>query len=228
MKVLVIGSGGREHALVWKLRQSPRVSEVYCLPGNGGICAESTCLPGDPKNIEGLLAAAHQIQPDITVVGPELPLSLGVVDEFTRRGLRTFGPTQAAAQLESSKSFAKEFMQRHQIPTAHYAVCASEDELRKSLGLFSVPVVVKADGLAAGKGVVIATTKEEAATAGLDMFSGKLLGAPSSHVVLEEFLEGEEVSFLVLSDGERVAALVPAQDHKRIGDGDKGANTGGM
>src|SRR5438445_907649 len=228
MKVLVIGGGGREHALVWKLRQSPRVSQVYCLPGNGGICEEATCLPGDPKSLSSLLAAAHQIQPDLTVVGPEISLSLGVVDEFTRRGLRIFGPTQRAAQLETSKSFAKEFMQRHQVPTAHYAVCTTEDELRKSLGLFSTPVVVKADGLAAGKGVVIAPTKEEAATAGVEMFNGKLLGTPVSHVVLEEFLEGEEVSFLVLSDGERVAALVPSQDHKRIGDGDKGSNTGGM
>src|SRR6267154_2013584 len=228
MKVLVIGSGGREHALVWKLRQSPRVSDVFCVPGNGGIGAEATCLPGDPRNIAEMLKVAHQVHPEITVVGPELPLSLGLVNEFSRRGLRTFGPTQAAAQLESSKSFAKEFMQRHQIPTAHYAVCTSEDELRKSLGLFSAPVVVKADGLAAGKGVVIASTKEEAAAAGMDMFSGKLLGTPVANVVLEEFLEGEEVSFLVLSDGERVAALVPAQDHKRIGDGDQGANTGGM
>src|SRR5229473_7937200 len=228
MKVLVIGSGGREHALVWKLRQSSRVSEVFCVPGNGGIGAEATCLPGDPRNIAEMLKVAHQVQPQITVVGPELPLSLGVVDEFSRRGMKIFGPTQAAAQLESSKSFAKEFMQRHNIPTAHYAVCTSEEELRKSLGLFSTPVVVKADGLAAGKGVVIAPTKEEAATAGIEMFNGRLLGTPVANVVLEEFLEGEEVSFLVLSDGERVAALVPAQDHKRIGDGDKGANTGGM
>jgi phosphoribosylamine--glycine ligase len=228
MKVLVIGGGGREHALVWKLRQSPRVQQVYCLPGNGGICEEAGCMPGDPKNLGTLLSAAHQLQPDITIVGPELPLSLGVVDEFTRRGLRIFGPTQKAAQLESSKSFAKEFMQRHKIPTAHYAVCSSEAELRSSLGLFSTPVVVKADGLAAGKGVVIAATKEEAATAGIEMLNGKLLGAPAAHVVLEEFLQGEEVSFLVLSDGERVAALVPSQDHKRIGEGDKGANTGGM
>src|SRR5579871_5770214 len=228
MKILVIGGGGREHALVWKLRQSPRVSQVYCLPGNGGICEESTCLPGDPKSLASLLTAAHQIQPDITVVGLEIPLSIGVVDEFTRRGLKIFGPTQRAAQLETSKSFAKEFMQRHQIPTAHYAVCTSEEDLRKSLGLFSTPVVVKADGLAAGKGVVIASTKEEAAVSGIDMFNGKLLGTPVANVVLEEFLEGEEVSFLVLSDGERVAALVPAQDHKRIGDRDQGANTGGM
>jgi phosphoribosylamine--glycine ligase len=228
MKVLVIGGGGREHALVWKLRQSTRVQQVYCLPGNGGICEEADCMPGDPKNLGTLLSAAHQLQPDITIVGPELPLSLGVVDEFTRRGLRIFGPTQKAAQLESSKSFAKEFMQRHKIPTAHYAVCSSEAELRSSLGLFSTPVVVKADGLAAGKGVVIAATKEEAATAGIEMLNGKLLGAPAANVVLEEFLQGEEVSFLVLSDGERVAALVPSQDHKRIGDSDKGANTGGM
>jgi phosphoribosylamine---glycine ligase len=228
MRVLVIGSGGREHALVWKLRQSPRVSQLYCLPGNGGICDQATCLPGDPKHIESLLAAAHQLHPDLTVVGPEVPLSLGVVDEFTRRGLNIFGPTQAAAQLESSKSFAKEFMQRHNIPTAHYAVCSSEDEVRKSLGLFSTPVVVKADGLAAGKGVVIADTKEEAATTAASMLSGKLLGTPVARVVLEEFLQGDEISFLVLSDGERVAPLVASQDHKRIGEGDTGANTGGM
>jgi phosphoribosylamine---glycine ligase len=228
MKVLVIGGGGREHALVWKLRQSPRVSQVYCLPGNGGICDEATCVAGDPKSLSSMLAAAHQVQPDLTVVGPELALSLGVADEFMRRGLRIFGPTQKAAQLETSKSFAKEFMQRHQVPTAHYAVCSTEEELRKSLGLFSTPVVVKADGLAAGKGVVIAATKEEAAVAGAEMFSGKLLGAPVTSVVLEEFLEGEEISFLVLSDGERAVPLVASQDHKRIGDGDTGANTGGM
>src|SRR5437763_15207198 len=228
MRILVIGNGGREHALVWKLRQSPRVSEVLCIPGNGGICEEATCLPGDPKNIEAILSLAHQQQPDITVVGPELPLSLGLVDEFSRRGLRIFGPTRAAAQLESSKSFAKEFMQRHQIPTAHYAVCSSEEELRKSLGLFSTPMVVKADGLAGGKGVIIANTKDEAATAGADMFSGKLLGSPCTRVVLEEFLQGEELSFLVLSDGERVAPLVASQDHKRVFDGDTGPNTGGM
>ena len=228
MKVLVIGSGGREHALLWTLRQSPRISQLYCLPGNGGICDEATCLPGDPKNLETLLAAAHQVQPDLTVVGPELPLSLGVVDEFVRRGLKIFGPTQTAAQLESSKSFAKEFMQRYNIPTAHYAVCTSEEDARRSLGLFSTPVVVKADGLAAGKGVVIAQTKEEAATTAGSMFSGKLLGSPVSRVVLEEFLQGDEISFLVLSDGERVAPLVASQDHKRVGEGDTGANTGGM
>ena len=228
MKILVIGGGGREHALVWKLRQSERVSEVFCLLGKGGICEEARCLPGDTRSIDRLVAAAHQVDADITVVGPELPLSLGVVDEFTRRGMKIFGPTQAAAQLESSKSFAKEFMQRHNIPTAHYAVVRNAEELKKSLGLFSAPVVVKADGLAAGKGVVVAATKEEAFAAGADMLNGKLLGTPASRVVLEEFLRGEELSFLVLSDGERVAPLVAAQDHKRIGDNDSGANTGGM
>jgi phosphoribosylamine--glycine ligase len=228
MKILIIGNGGREHALVWKLRQSPRVSQVVCVPGNGGICEEAGCLPGDPKNLESLLAVAHQQQPDITIVGPELPLSLGIVDEFSRRGLRIFGPTQAAAQLESSKSFAKEFMQRHQVPTAHYAVCSSEEELRKSVGLFSNPIVVKADGLAAGKGVVVTQSRDEAAKVGIEMFNGKLLGAACSRVVLEEFLQGEELSFLVISDGERVAPMVAAQDHKRIGEGDTGPNTGGM
>src|SRR5258708_32977459 len=217
MRILVIGGGGREHALVWKLRQSQRVSEVFCLPGNGGICEEATCVPGDTRSIDTLVAAAHQIDADLTVVGPELPLSLGIVDEFTRRGMKIFGTTQAAAQLESSKSFAKECMQRHNIPTAHYHVATNEEELRKSLGLFSTPVVVKANGLAAGKGVVVAATKEEAATAGADLLNGKLLGRPASRGVLEEFLQGEEISFLVLSDGERVAPLFAAQDLKRIG-----------
>jgi len=228
MKVLVIGSGGREHALAWKLRQSPRVSRVYCAPGNGGIMQEAECLPADVKNLDSLLAVAHQVQPDLTVVGPELPLQMGVVDEFARRGLRVFGPTRAAAQLESSKSFAKEFMQRHRIPTAHYAICNSLDEVHEALPHFHAPVVVKADGLAAGKGVVLCKTKEEAATTSADMLSGKMVGDAGSRVVIEECLQGEEISFLVLSDGERVAPLVAAQDHKRVGDRDTGPNTGGM
>ena len=228
MKALVIGSGGREHALVWKLRQSPRVSQVYCAPGNGGIENEAECLPVDVKNVDALLALAHRIQPDLTVVGPELPLQLGVVDEFTSRGLHIFGPTKAAAQLESSKSFAKEFMQRHRIPTAHYAICNSQEEVRQALPRFSTPLVVKADGLAAGKGVVICSNKEEAATTAAEMLSGKLVGEAGTRVVLEECLQGDELSFLVLSDGERIAPLVAAQDHKRIGDGDSGPNTGGM
>jgi phosphoribosylamine--glycine ligase len=228
MKVLVIGSGGREHALVWKLRQSSRVSKVYCAPGNGGIADEAECLPVDIKSIESLLALARQIQPDLTVIGPELPLTLGVVDEFTRQGWRVFGPTQAAARLESSKSFAKEFLRRHHIPTAHYAICTSVDEVREALSHFHTPVVVKADGLAAGKGVVIAKSKDEAMMVASEMLSGKMLGEAGARVVLEECLQGEELSFLVFSDGERVVPLVAAQDHKRVGDGDTGPNTGGM
>jgi phosphoribosylamine---glycine ligase len=228
MKVLVIGGGGREHALVWKLRQSPRVSKVYCAPGNGGIAALAECLPVDLKSVSSLLALAGQIKPDLTVIGPELPLTLGVVDEFTRQGWKTFGPTKAAAQLESSKSFAKEFMQRHHIPTAHYAICDSIDQVRDALPHFHMPVVVKADGLAAGKGVVICKTKDEASAVAAEMLSGKMLGTAGARVVLEECLKGEELSFLVLSDGERVAPLVAAQDHKRVGDGDTGPNTGGM
>jgi len=228
MKILAIGSGGREHALAWKLRQSARVSQVYCAPGNAGIAADATCLAADVKSVQSLLDLAAQIKPDLTVVGPELPLQLGVVDEFVRRGFRIFGPTAAAAQLESSKSFAKEFMQRHHIPTAHYSICNSLDEVRDALPLFHMPVVVKADGLAAGKGVVICKTKEETLTVAGEMLSGKMVGPAGARVVLEECLQGEELSFLVLSDGERVAALAAAQDHKRVGDGDTGANTGGM
>jgi phosphoribosylamine--glycine ligase len=228
MKVLVIGSGGREHALVWKLRQSARVTQLYCAPGNGGISDEATCLAADVKNIDSLLALANQVRPDLTVVGPEVPLQLGVVDEFTKRGWRIFGPTKAAAQLESSKSFAKEFMQRHRIPTAHYAICNSMDEVQHSLSHFHTPLVVKADGLAAGKGVVICKTKDEAMSVCSEMLSGKMLGEAGARVVLEECLQGEEVSFLVLSDGERVVPMVAAQDHKRVGDGDTGPNTGGM
>ena len=228
MKVLVIGSGGREHALVWRLRQSPRVSKIYCAPGNGGIADEAECLPADVKNLNSLLALAHQVRPDLTVIGPELPLQLGIVDELTRRGFRVFGPTKAAARLESSKSFAKEFLQRHRIPTAHYAICNSVDDIHKALPHFHTPLVVKADGLAAGKGVVICKSKEETTTVASEMLSGKMLGEAGTRVVLEECLQGEELSFLVVSDGERVAPLVAAQDHKRVGDGDTGPNTGGM
>jgi phosphoribosylamine--glycine ligase len=228
MKVLVIGSGGREHALVWKLRQSPRVTQVFCAPGNAGAGVEAECLPADVKNVESLLALAGRIKPDLTVVGPELPLQLGVVDEFTRHGYRIFGPTQAAARLESSKSFAKEFMQRHHIPTAHYAICDSPEDVSDALPHFHMPVVVKADGLAAGKGVVICKSKEEATAVASEMLSGKMLGEAGSRVVIEECLKGEELSFLAMSDGERVVALAAAQDHKRVGEGDTGANTGGM
>ncbi len=189
---------------------------------------EAECLPVDLKNLEAMVALGQQLRPDLTVVGPELPLTLGVVDEFTRRGWPVFGPTKAAAQLEASKSFAKEFLQRYHIPTAAYAICDSREEVRDALTHFHAPVVVKADGLAAGKGVVIAADKEEAASAAAEMLSGKTVGEAGARVVLEECLVGDELSFLVLSDGERVAPLVAAQDHKRVGDGDTGPNTGGM
>ncbi len=228
MKVLVLGSGGREHALVWKLRQSPRISQLYCAPGNGGIADEAECLAADLNSLNSITALAARLQPNLTIVGPELPLTLGVVDEFTRRGWPAFGPTKAAAQLESSKSFAKEFLQRHRIPTAPFAICDSMEQVRSALSHFRVPVVVKADGLAAGKGVVIAKSKEEAARVAAEMLSGKMLGQAGTRVVLEECLKGDELSFLVFSDGERVAPLVAAQDHKRTGDGDTGPNTGGM
>ena len=228
MKVLVIGGGGREHALVWKLRQSLRVEKIYCAPGNGGIADEAECLPVDTKSVESMLAVAQRTGADLTVIGPEQPLEFGVVDEFSRRGLRVFGPTKAAARLESSKIFAKEFMQRHHIPTALYAICNSMNEVRDALPHFHTPLVVKADGLAAGKGVVICKSKDEAAAVAGDMLSGKMLGEAGARVVLEEFLQGDELSFLVVSDGERVAPLVGAQDHKRVNDGDSGPNTGGM
>lgn len=228
MKILVIGSGGREHALVWKLRQSPRVTKIYCAPGNGGIADEAECVAVDLKSLDSMIAIANRMQPDLTIVGPELPLMLGLVDEFTRRGWRTFGPTRAAAQLETSKSFAKEFLQRHRIPTAHYAICDSSEQVSDALPHFHIPLVVKADGLAAGKGVVIAKSKGEASTVAHEMLSGKMLGEAGSRVVLEECLTGEELSFLVMSDGERVVPLVAAQDHKRLFDNDQGPNTGGM
>src|ERR1700689_3510750 len=228
MKVLVLGNGGRVDALVWKLRQSPRISKLYCAPGNGGIADEADCLPVDLKSLASIVDLGEQLRPDLTVVGPELPLTLGVVDEFTRRGWAAFGPTKAAARLESSKSFAKEFLQRHRIPTAAYAICDSVEEVRAALAPFHASLVVKADGLAAGKGVVIAASKEEAADVAAQMLNGKMVGEAGTRVVLEECLTGDEVSFLVLSDGERVAPLVVAQDHKRVGDGDTGPNTGGM
>ncbi|MFL6446033.1 MAG: phosphoribosylamine--glycine ligase [Candidatus Sulfotelmatobacter sp.] len=228
MKVLVLGGGGREHALVWKLRQSPRITQLVCAPGNGGIADDAEVAPADVKSLDSIVSLANRLQPDLTVVGPELPLTLGVVDEFTRRRWPIFGPTQAASRLERSKSFAKEFLQRHHIPTAHFAICDSMDQVRSALGHFHTPVVVKADGLAAGKGVVIARSKEEAASTAAEMLSGRMVGDAGARVVLEECLQGDELSFLVFSDGERVAPLVAAQDHKRVGDGDTGPNTGGM
>ncbi|UWZ85991.1 phosphoribosylamine--glycine ligase [Occallatibacter riparius] len=228
MKVLILGSGGREHALAWAVSRSQRVTEVVCAPGNGGMAQIARCIPADLNSVESMVAVVEAEQPGLTVVGPELPLSLGIVDTLQARGFRVFGPSREAAMLETSKGFAKRFLQRHQIPTAHYAVCTSPAELEKAIEMFHPPVVVKADGLAAGKGVLICETRAAALEAANNLFSGALLGTHEQQVVIEEFLQGDEVSFLCLSDGQHVAPLVPAQDHKRIGEGDTGPNTGGM
>jgi phosphoribosylamine---glycine ligase len=228
MKVLVIGAGGREHALVWSMSRSRRVSEVVCAPGNAGIAQLARCVPASQRDLDDLLRVTAAERPDLVVVGPELPLSLGLVDELKRRSIPVFGPTQKAAQLESSKAFAKRFMQRHQIPTAAYAVATSEHQALESIDLFHPPIVIKADGLASGKGVIICETKREATDAIAGLLGGKLLGSMQSSIVIEEFLSGEEISFLTLTDGKHIVPLAPAQDHKRIGEGDKGPNTGGM
>ncbi|MGH9617643.1 MAG: phosphoribosylamine--glycine ligase [Acidobacteriaceae bacterium] len=228
MKVLVIGGGGREHALVWAIARSPRVREIVCAPGNGGIAAHARCVPVNQKDLDDMVRVAVAEQPELIVVGPEVPLSLGLVDELTRRGMRVFGPTRRAAMLETSKVFAKEFMQRHHLPTAHYAVCGSVAKAHEALAHFHAPIVVKADGLAAGKGVVICESKQQAEAVVKQMLAGQLLGEAQHQVLLEEHLTGEEISWLVLSDGAHVLPLVAAQDHKRIGEGDTGANTGGM
>ena len=228
MKVLILGSGGREHALAWALARSPRVTEIVCAPGNGGIAQSARCLPVNLKDVSAMVRLAEAEQPGLTIVGPELPLSLGIVDQLQQRGLRVFGPTRAAAMLETSKGFAKRFLQRHNIPTANYAVCATAEELEKAVDVFHPPIVVKADGLAAGKGVLICDSRATALEAAQGLFTGALLGEAERQVVIEEFLTGDELSFLCLCDGQHVAPLLPAQDHKRIGEGDTGPNTGGM
>src|ERR1700761_7604095 len=227
MKVLVIGAGGREHALVWSICQSQRVSEVVCAPGNAGIAQLARSVPASQKDVDDLLRVTAAENADLVVVGPELPLSLGLADELQRRSIPVFGPTQKAALLESSKAFAKRFMQRHAIPTASYAVATSLEEAMRSIDLFHFPLVIKADGLASGKGVVVCETRQEAVDAVSGMLGGELLGAIQPSIVIEEFLTGEEISFLVLTDGKHCLPLAPAQDHKRIGEGDKGPNTGG-
>jgi len=228
MKVLILGSGGREHALAWAVARSKRVTEVVCAPGNGGIATVARCVPVDLKDVAAMVALTEAERPGLVIVGPELPLSLGAVDALEARGFRAFGPSKAAAMLETSKGFAKQFLQRHNIPTANFAVCSTLDEAKKSIECFHAPVVVKADGLAAGKGVLICDSRHEAAQAAEGLFSGSLLGEKAEQVVVEEFLTGDEISFLCLSDGQHVAPMAPAQDHKRIGEGDTGLNTGGM
>ncbi len=230
MKVLIVGNGGREHALAWKVRQSPLVSEVYCAPGNAGIAEIADCVPIDSSNIVEVADFAQTVHADLTVVGPELPMVLGIGDEFVRRGLKVFCPSRGAAELEGSKAFAREFMTRHQIPSPRYEVCLTvEDALafvRKAP--FGFPFVVKADGLAAGKGTLIVHDEPEAKAAVEGIMAEKKFGSAGAKVVMEEFLKGEEVSFLVFSDGSRVVPMASVQDHKRALDGDQGPNTGGM
>ena len=230
MKVLVIGSGGREHALAWKLAQSRRVSEVLVAPGNAGTATEGKCrnVGVDAKDIDGLLALVEREGVTLTVVGPEGPLVAGVVDRFRAAGHRIFGPTAQAAQLEGSKAFAKDFLARHGIPTAHYAVHTNVDDALAYVRAKGAPIVVKADGLAAGKGVIVATTLAEAETAIRDMLSGYAFGQAGARVVIEEFLDGEEASFISLVDGAHALPMATSQDHKRAHDGDTGPNTGGM
>lgn len=229
MKILVIGGGGREHALVWKLRQSAEVETVWCAPGNGGISGEVECFPVDQKDPAAMADLAARLSADLTVIGPELPLVSGVADEFARRGMALFGPTKAAAQLEGSKVFAKEFLARHKIPTAStYGFYDSAPVAMGALSAAKWPVVIKADGLCAGKGVLVAKDAEEAA-AFLDRVMAKReLGEGGARVLLEEALIGEELSLIVITDGERIAPFAPARDHKRVFDGDEGPNTGGM
>jgi phosphoribosylamine--glycine ligase len=229
MRILVIGSGGREHAIAWKLAQSPHTSELYCAPGNAGIAQIATRLPVNVNDPIGLAALAESIHADLTVVGPEAPLVAGVADAFRERHLRLVGPSAAAAQLEGSKIFTKEFTARHSIPTARYVACESPDSARESLKKhFQFPVVIKADGLAAGKGVRIARNQEEFEESISQMMIARVFGEAGSRVVLEECLIGREASVMIFTDGRDYKAIVPAQDYKRVFDGDQGPNTGGM
>ena len=230
MKVLVIGSGGREHALAWKLAQSPRVSEVIVAPGNAGTATEAGCrnAPVPVTDLDGLLQLARDEGVALTVVGPEGPLVAGVVDRFRAAGLRVFGPSAAAAQLEGSKAYAKDFLARHRIPTAFYSVFTQVEPALAYVREKGAPIVVKADGLAAGKGVIVAMTLAEAEDAVRDMLSGNAFGEAGARVVVEEFLEGEEASFISMVDGRTALPMATSQDHKRVGDGDTGPNTGGM
>jgi phosphoribosylamine--glycine ligase len=228
MKILVIGSGGREHALAWKLAQGARVQKVFVAPGNGGTATENGVENAPITGIPELIAFAKKEGIHLTVVGPEAPLAEGVVDAFREAGLRIFGPTRAAAQLESSKDFAKSFMARHKIPTAAYRTFEDAGEAKAYVQRQGAPIVVKADGLAAGKGVVVAASVAEASEAIERMMTHKSLGIAGARVVVEEFLQGEEASFIVMCDGTHVLALATSQDHKRLRDGDAGPNTGGM
>ncbi|MDZ7391482.1 MAG: phosphoribosylamine--glycine ligase [candidate division KSB1 bacterium] len=228
MKVLVVGGGGREHALVWKLAQSDQVRKLYCAPGNAGIAQVAECVDIAPTDIRRLVQFARRRRIDLTVVGPEAPLVAGIVDEFQHHGLRIFGPTAAAAELEGSKAFAKEFARRHGIPTAAFATFTDPEAAWRYIDRHPLPVVLKADGLAAGKGVVVCESREQARVALEAIMVQRAFGQAGETVVVEEFLEGEEASLLVVTDGDSYRCLAPAQDHKRLFDGDQGPNTGGM
>ena len=228
MKVLVLGSGGREHALAWKLRESQMMREIYCAPGNAGIAQEAECFPVDLTNPAEMLELATALRADLTVVGPEAALAAGVVDVFEKAGLMILGPNRTAAQFESSKIFAKRFMARHSIPTARFAVAETFEQAVRALDDFPVPVVIKADGLAAGKGVVIARTREDAEKSLDALMRRAALGPAGTRVLIEEALSGQEVSFIVLTDGRALLAFPPSQDHKTLLDNDQGPNTGGM
>ena len=230
MKILVVGSGGREHALAWKISRSRHAGKIFCAPGNGGTRLVGENVPLSDTDIAGLADFAGNEGIGLTVVGPELPLTLGIVDEFESRGLRIFGPSKKAAELEGSKVFAKEFMARHRIPTGRFRVADTFEGAKKILasGEFGYPVVVKADGLAAGKGVIVCSSQKKAEETAAEMLVGKKFGAAGERIVIEEFLRGREVSFIVISDGTRVQPLVSVMDHKTAYDGDKGPNTGGM
>src|SRR5688572_3409954 len=230
MKILVIGSGAREHAIAWKLASESGVTEVLCAPGNPGMATVGRCVEGDVANVTSLLETAVQERVDLTVVGPELPLSLGIVDLFAANGRAIVGPTRAAAALEWSKAFAKDFMKRHEVPSARFEICESADAARTVIasGALGYPVVLKADGLAAGKGVVIAEDRTAADRAIQLAMVDRCFGAAGDRLVLEEYLVGEEASYFVLADGTTFMSLSSAQDHKRIFDDDRGPNTGGM
>lgn len=228
MKVLVIGSGGREHALVWKIARSPRVSRIFCAPGNAGIGKMAECLQVFPTDIQSLLSFAKQEDIGLTVVGPEGPLALGITDAFRAAGLRIFGPSKAAAQIEASKIAAKRIMQKYGIPTAEAEVFADATSAMKYIRKKGPPLVVKAEGLAAGKGVIVAATEEEAIGAVVMMMKERVFGPAGERVVIEECLSGEEASFLVFTEGEGIIPMPLSKDHKRVYDGDRGPNTGGM
>ncbi|KMW71021.1 phosphoribosylamine--glycine ligase [Photorhabdus luminescens subsp. luminescens] len=230
MNILIVGSGGREHALAWKAAQSPLAGKIYVAPGNAGTALESNLENVDisATDINGLLVFAQSHDIGLTIVGPEAPLVMGIVDAFQKAGLTIFGPTQAAAQLEGSKAFTKDFLARHQIPTAAYQNFTEIEPALAYLDKVGVPIVIKADGLAAGKGVIVATTLEEAQSAIKDMLAGNAFGDAGHRIVIEEFLAGEEASFIVMVDGKNVIPMATSQDHKRVGDGDTGPNTGGM